>query len=282
MRPLKHKIDRASLETMYKSFVLPVMEYAVAVLDGSYDTDILKLEGIHVNGIRLVTGAKARSNISKLYDETSWLSIMDRRDNTMLTMLFKIKNRMTPDYLYELLPPENHEHVRYNLRNNKNISVPFTRLESFKRSFFPYSIRLWNALPDKKRSLVTVSEFKSSLHQNDKEVNVLYYYGERWAQIHHSRLRIGCSMLKADLYYKLHVIDSPTCRCGHPVENAEHFFLHCPLYNNIRVNLSTIISRLSRLTIKTILFGDTSLDIDTNKIIFDVVHSYMRDSQRFD
>ena len=102
---------------------------------------------------------------------------------------------------------------------------------------------------------------------------------KRWAQIHHSRLRIGCSKLKADLYYKLHVKDNPICRCGHPVENAEHFFQQCPLYNNIRINLSTTISRLSQLTTKTILFGDKSLDTDTNKMICDVVHTYMRDSQ---
>ena len=67
MQPLKHKLDRSSLETMYKSFVLPVMEYAVAVWGGSYDSDILKLELIHVNGMCLVTGATAWSNIANLY-----------------------------------------------------------------------------------------------------------------------------------------------------------------------------------------------------------------------
>ena len=127
MKPLKHKIDRSSLEIMYNSFVLPVMDYAAAVWGGSYDSDILKLERIHIDGMRLVTGATARSNIARLYEETSWPSIMVGRDNTMLSMLFKVKNRLAPDYLCLLLPPENHEHIRYNLRNNKNVSLPFTR-----------------------------------------------------------------------------------------------------------------------------------------------------------
>ena len=43
MTPLKMKVDRHSLEIMYKSFVLPSMEYAIAVWGGSYDSDIDKL-----------------------------------------------------------------------------------------------------------------------------------------------------------------------------------------------------------------------------------------------
>ena len=53
--PLKFKLDRHSLETMYKSFVFPVMEYAIHVWGGTYDSDINKLEQIHVVGIGLVT-----------------------------------------------------------------------------------------------------------------------------------------------------------------------------------------------------------------------------------
>jgi hypothetical protein len=41
MISLKYKLDRYSLETMYKSFVLPTMEYASVVWGGSYDSDLL-------------------------------------------------------------------------------------------------------------------------------------------------------------------------------------------------------------------------------------------------
>ena len=281
MQPLKHKLDRGSLETMYKSFVLPVMEYAVAVWGGSYDSDILKLERIHIKGMRLVTGATAKSNIANLYRETAWPSFMDRRDKTMLTVLFKIKNQLAPEYLYELLPPENHQYIRYNLRNNNNISVPYTRLETYKRSFFPFSIRLWNSLSKEIRGATSLTEFKTSLHQQDKEANVLYYYGERWAQVHHARLRIGCSKLKADLCYKLHVINNSICACSHPIEDANHFFLSCPLYNDIRQELFTDILKFTQVNLKNILYGDDTQDLQTNKMIFDAVHKFMISSQRF-
>ena len=76
--PLKFKLDRASLETLYFSFVLPILEYANVVWGGVYDCDSCKIEQIHIDAMRLITGATARSNISELYKETSWLSTSDR------------------------------------------------------------------------------------------------------------------------------------------------------------------------------------------------------------
>ena len=61
MIPPKLKLDRKSLEIMYKSFVLASMEYANVVGGGGpwgglYNCHISKLEKVHVDSIRLVTG----------------------------------------------------------------------------------------------------------------------------------------------------------------------------------------------------------------------------------
>ena len=89
MIPLKFKLDRRSLEIMYNSFVLPSMEYANIVWGGTFDSDILKLEKIHVDGMRLVTGATARSNIANLYSETAFMSMSEQRDHVMLKMMLQ-------------------------------------------------------------------------------------------------------------------------------------------------------------------------------------------------
>ena len=44
MIPLKFKVDRKTLETMYTAFVLPTMEYGNVIWGGTYDSDMLKLE----------------------------------------------------------------------------------------------------------------------------------------------------------------------------------------------------------------------------------------------
>jgi hypothetical protein len=281
MIPLKYKLDRYSLETMYKSFVLPTMEYASVVWGGSYDSDLLKLERIHVDGMRLVTGATARSNIAKLYNDVGWQSIKQRCDQAMLVMLYKIKNDQAPSYLYELLPPEFHEYVEYNLRNSQNIVLPFTRLESFRRSFFPSSVRLWNGLSVETRSCLTLAIFKMALRQDVDDANILYYYGKRWASVHHARIRIGCSKLNADLCLNLHVIDSANCLCGSTLEDAKHFFFHCPNYNNIRQDLFNDILQFSEVTLSILLHGNPDINVDMNKAIFGAVHTFITRSGRF-
>ena len=42
MMPLKFKLNRRSLEIMYKSFVMPILEYGLIVWGGAYDSDIVK------------------------------------------------------------------------------------------------------------------------------------------------------------------------------------------------------------------------------------------------
>ena len=149
--------------------------------------------------MRIVSGAIARSSIGRLYEEMCWLTIKDRCDISTLVMLFNMKNDLTPSYLTELLPKENQEVVAYRLRNNSNIRIPFARLETYRRSFLPSAVRLWNRLDIDVRSKPTTEGFKSAIRSEYPEANVLYFYGQRWAATHHARLRMGCSKLKCHL-----------------------------------------------------------------------------------
>ena len=72
------------------------------------------MEKIHVDGMWLVTGAAAQSSISYLSIDTAWQSIAERRDDSMLKMMFKIKNSIAV-YLVNLLPPVKQDVVGYNL-----------------------------------------------------------------------------------------------------------------------------------------------------------------------
>ena len=282
MMPLKFKLNRKSLEIMYKSFVMPVLEYGLIVWGGTYDSDIAKIERIQIDALRLITGATARSNISFLYKETSFISIRERIDQLSLTMMYKIKNDLAPEYLRLLLPEENNETIRYNLRNNRDLKVPFSRLETLKRSFFPRTVRLWNALTSNTREKLSLFAFKTALLENVDTCNILYYYGERWASVHHARIRIGCSKLNADLCLKLHVENSPACSCGYPIENGEHFFLSCPNYDQQRNNILANIRNIAPITYDLLLHGCKRLSNDDNIAVFSSVHLYIKETRRFD
>ena len=121
LRPLKYKLDRKALETIYKSFIRPLLEYGLVVWGGTYDSNMLKLEHINVEAMGIITGATRRSNIAKLYEETQLQTISDRRDISMLQVVYKIKNDLAPNYLFTILPKENYEYISYNLRQSNNI-----------------------------------------------------------------------------------------------------------------------------------------------------------------
>ena len=137
-----------------------------------------------------------------------------------------------------------------------------------------------NGLPTKTRSLLTVSEFKNALHiRNDPQI--LFYYGERWASVHHARLRIGCSKLKFDLCNNLHVIRDSACSCGIGIENAEHFFFYCPHYPAIRATMVESIMTHCECNLHNVLFGNPNLSLDSNKLVFEAVHKFIIESGRF-
>lgn len=280
MMQFKYKLDRKSLQTMYDSFVRPTMEYAQVVWGGTYDSDMVKLERIQVDALRVITGATARSNIANLYKDTDCESFQQRTNNAMLTTMYKIVHGKAPQYLCVLL--ERNENVgRYNLRRQVPIKVPLCRLELYKRSFFPHVINLWNLLPVNIQELPTTENFKHYLKKEANELCKVYYYGERWPSVHHARMRIGCSKLNSDLCYNLHVINNPTCECGAPEETTYHYFFECPNFNADRVNLLNAVSPVTNVTLDALLYGLPTLSLCQNQAVFRAVHSFITSTHRF-
>lgn len=207
-------------------------------------------------------------------------SIQERIDNASLSMLFKIVQGEAPGYLTGILN-EIDIPRHYVLRNSNDIRVPFCRLESYKKSFFPRAISLWNDLPQHVRNASSLNTFKLSLKKESDDFLLLYYYGDRWPAVHHARMRIGCSKLNYDLYHNLHVVESPTCRCGNGDETAEHYFLHCPLWTEFRPDLLRTVANIVPLTVQNLIFGNRGVDMESNKVLFGAVHTYITETGRF-
>ena len=280
MRPLKFKLDRYSLQTMYMSFVRPIMDYGIIIWGGTYDSNLVKLEQIQIDALRIITGATVRSNISQLYHEVPIPFISTRRDNQMAVMMYKIYNYPDQNFLQDLIPVNVEIPHHYNLRHPGRVNIRQPRLNSTLRSFFYFGLTIWNKLPFNTRQSETLSIFKSSIYVKPDK-NVLYYYGERWSNVHHSRIRMGCSKLNADLCFKLHVRDNPSCICGASCENDFHFFIQCPCYTEQRNVLRSAIAHLSPLQLNTLLHGDSNLTLDQNKVVFDAVHTFIKTTERF-
>ena len=93
MRKLKFQLDRKSLQTIYFSFIRPILEYADVVWNNCTQYESNELEKIQNEAARIVTGATKLVSINSLLTETGWETLaLRRKKNTNL--LFSIKCKM--------------------------------------------------------------------------------------------------------------------------------------------------------------------------------------------
>ena len=279
MRKLMYQLDRRALETIYLSFIRPLLEYSDVVWDNCtiYEKD--ELDKIQNEAARICSGATKLISLNKLSAEIGWESLQSRRSKHKLIMYYKMTHGLSPTYLSELVPPPVSVNSRYNLRNTQNLQVPFCRTNLYFNFFLPSATRAWNALPDEVKSATSVMSFKYHLNMDKVHTPSHYYSGKRKLQVLHTRLRTNCSSLNDDLFSR-GITDSAICHCG-KVENVYHFFFDCPSYSTSRTKLFNSVSQVCPLSLKILLSGDDSLSPASNVKVFNAVQTFIEESKRF-
>ena len=275
LKSLKYKVDRKSLEITYFSFIRPKLEYGSHIWDNCSKVNAELLEKFQLDVARTVTGARKGTSHDLIYNETCWPKLSTRRTATKLKSLIKIACNETPQYLQNLLPPKIGE-SRPSSRYADNYQLVKCRTETFKKSFIPSAVKLWNTLPFNKRNLLYAKELSEALP------NIIFYEGSRELNVKHAQLRMHCSKLNSHLF-QLHVSDTSQCACGQDVEDSAHYLLNCTLYNLERVHMFQSMPNIvdiNNIDISTLLYGNKDYDFETNKVIFQAVQSYILETNR--
>ena len=79
MHKLSKDLDRRTLETIHETFVRSKLEYACVIWDDCSDQDSDSIENCQLRAARIVTGAKKGTSHNRLYDETQWPQLKERR-----------------------------------------------------------------------------------------------------------------------------------------------------------------------------------------------------------
>ena len=128
--------------------------------------------------------------IAKLYQETEFGPLEDRRNKQKLITFYKMSNSLSPIYLSRLVSPQVRENSEYLLRNTSNTSTIHTNSNLYYNSFLPSVIRHWNNLALLVRNSTSLSDFKKNLRGQEGKPPVYFYFGNRAAQIYHQALAI--------------------------------------------------------------------------------------------
>jgi hypothetical protein len=279
LKSYKYRFSRKTLETLYKSYVLPILDYGDIIWDNCTDSLANSLEDLHLDALRTITGSVRGTSHQKLYQESGFCSLKERRQRHKIMFYKKISLGFYPDYLTNLLPPLVSSYNPYHRRRPLERQTPLCKTELYRNSFFPSTTKLYNELPLLLQQSTSLGELKRFLKSSDSNVPPYYYYGNRTDQIIHCRLRLKMSDLNNDLFNR-HLIEHHSCSCGNPCETAEHYLLQCNNYLDIR---NRTIHRLPEnfINISTLLFGNSILQKDDNFVIFAAVHEFIQQSQRF-
>ena len=130
-------------EHCFKTSVQPIIEYASTVWAPHTTQSIDKIEMIQRRAARFVYNKYQRNtNVTSLLNSLGWPSLKTRRSYLKLILTYKIlKNLIT-------IPSDNFEPVK---RTTRGHQYHFQHLQctcdSYRYSFFPSAIRLWNSLP---------------------------------------------------------------------------------------------------------------------------------------
>ena len=145
----------------YLSLVRPIIEYASTVWDPHTDKNIDKLEVVQRRAARYVLHRhRNKSSVTNMLQSLNWRSLEDRRKDMRLCMMYKIDRGLVAIRREQrLIPPKRttrHSHSR-------TFQTITSRTEKRKMSFFPRTVRDWNALPPDIPELETLEAFKASV-----------------------------------------------------------------------------------------------------------------------
>ena len=148
-------------QNAYKALVRPLVEYASPVWDPYHQTEIDRIEMVQRRAARYVTNShNNRSSVNQMLEHLEWKSLEQRRKDARLTMMYKITNE-------KVAIPRNMQ--------DKSFQIPSAASDYRKYSFFPRTIRDWNALPP---GVVTTRQSRHSKPHWQSWIKFLHFWGE--------------------------------------------------------------------------------------------------------
>ena len=124
--------------------------------------DIMALEKVQRNTARFVYNNYSHyASVSEMLRCLNWSTLAQGRNEQKLTMMYKIVHQLVDIQASSYLIPATT--IEYTRGHHMRFTQPFTRIDSYLYSFFPSSIKLWNALPNHILNSTNIEQFKQRI-----------------------------------------------------------------------------------------------------------------------
>ena len=109
-------LPRSCIEKLYKSCIRSLLDDTDVIYDNCSKFDTDKLKHVQHRACIIATGAIRLTKHGTLLQEIGLETLKSRRRHHRLVYLNKIKSKLTPSYLSNLLSMTNHNTLNYNFR----------------------------------------------------------------------------------------------------------------------------------------------------------------------
>ena len=148
----------------YQTYIRPIIEYAAVIWSPHTQSDIHIVEMLQRKAARFVFNDFSRlSSVTNMLEHLRWDTLEQRRNQLTLLMLYKIIHQLVEvphQYVYILTKAP----ASTRSSTSKFIHL-YSRIDSYKFSFFPRAIRLWNSLPNHVTQSASFDIFKPLIMQ---------------------------------------------------------------------------------------------------------------------
>ena len=302
MKHFKYILSRHTLKVMYIAHVRSILDYSDMLLTNLSAFNERKLEQVQYHAMLTVSGCVFGTSETRLHKELGWNTLAEFRRMHRLIFIYKVQNKLVPNYLRTLLPikkvdvcQEHRNLQRLRLLSHRN-PHPLDFVESTGSEFYNHrpiaiAIKDWNLLPGNIKESESLFEFKANIKRLQQLDKVKYFdCGNRYISCIHTQLRLNVNSLNNSLYVR-QLNESPLCSCQEANETVQHFFLFCPKYEFIRSQLfleinqmmgnSFMYSKSATAQLSLLLDGDKSKNFHFNVKLGKLIHQYIFRSKRF-
>lgn len=165
MRRMKAFAPKSILITVYKSLILPYLDYCCLVWDSASNYLLDKLQKMQNRAARIITGSSYEVRSSELLNDLNWQTLRERREDKKATFMYKVKNGLMPESMTSLFTLLNNE--SYPLRSNmNNFSLNKPKTNFLKKSISYSAAMCWNNLSmECKVKELSLNQFKAILRE---------------------------------------------------------------------------------------------------------------------
>ena len=163
MRRLAKFLHRDTLIQIYKTYLMPIIEYGCTVWGYTSLENIKKINHIINTAARIITNNYDYINIrgAHLAKQLCINSFEDRRDFLLSVLTFKAVNGLSASYMMDKLTPAT-ELATYTTRSASinTLYKPMANITAYERSFNYQAPHLWNQLSNDLKHSTNVLSFK--------------------------------------------------------------------------------------------------------------------------